>query len=191
MKSTTSKRFSGFLKNLAAITLMGVISVGCGQSNKSGGNSSSNNGTTPPITTHPNTGINGSTLPSNYIGVIRNENPCQEGGQRTSTQFPLQGISVNAGAVYVGVSSYGDIAVVSNTASGPMMQLEICMRAGATGQGQMLANPVINNSDYCPVGEITAADITLQGQIPMQVKFAPIHVPGTYRTSSLCNGMYR
>lgn len=190
MKTTKSfKGYSRFLKNLAAITLMGVMSIGCGQSNKSGGSSNSTT-TNPPILTNPNTGYDNSSLPSNYINVIRSENPCSMGGQRSATQFPLQGISVNAGAIYVGVSSYGDIAVVSNTASGPMMQLEICSRAGATGQGQMLQNPVINNSDYCPVGEITAADIVLQGQVPMQVKFAPIHIPGTYRTSSLCNGMY-
>lgn len=185
MKTTTrSKRF---LKNLTAIALLGMMAVGCGQSNKSGGSSSSSTTTVPPVTTNPTVGMNGMQLPANYMNIIRTENPCVSGSQRTATQFPLQGINVNAGAIYIGVSSYGDIATVTNTSSGPLMQLEICPRTGTNGQGQMLSNPVINNSDYCPVGEITAADITLQGQVPMQVKFAPIHIPGTYRSSSLCN----
>jgi hypothetical protein len=186
-------RFPGFLKNLATIALVATVAVGCGKSNKSGGS------TTPTtVSTLPGGGVyppggvpgmNGMQLPPNYMDIVRQENPCINGMQRTPVQFALQGINVNAGAIYLGVSSFGDIAVVSNSNAGPLMQLEICGRPGASGQGQMMQNPVINNSQYCPVGEITAADVILQGQVPMQIKFAPIHIPG-YRMSGLCNQMY-
>lgn len=178
---TTSK-----WKLVLLVSLSSLLLTACGGKNKSGG-SKSNSTDNWGGGTILNNG-NGQTLPPNWRDIVRQENPCDQGGNRATVSFPLNGANANAGAIYVGASPFGDIAYVNNNGNQTMMTIEVCPRAGASGQGSLLSNPVLNNSYDCPVGEITAVDMVLQGQYQQyQVKFAPISVQG-YKTSSLCTG---
>lgn len=190
----TRATVSKFLKNLGALGVISMMAISCGGDNTSG----QSRNTSPGINGIPGTGIYNYPGYGNVYGnmsldqmlpIIGQENPCALGGQRSYVQIPLNGINVNVGSSHVGVSPFGDIAVVHNIGQ-PVMDLHICPRAGLTGQGQLLYNPIIETSQWCPVGQITAADVMLSGQVPYQVKFAPIHIPGTNQLSQLCNLMY-
>lgn len=188
----TRATVSKFLKNLGVLSVITMMSIACGKDNtsgKSGNNSNVNGGTG--IYNYPGYGnVYGTMSLDQILVTVGQENPCLQGGQRAYTQIPLQGINVNVGSSHLGVSPFGDIAVVHNIGQ-PVMDLLICPRAGLTGQGQLLYNPIIETSQFCPVGQITAADVMLSGQVPYQVKFAPIHIPGTDQLSQICNnGMY-
>ncbi len=182
--------------------------VSCGKNNKSGGGSSSSGGGigVGGFGSYGNINVAGySGNLGQLLNVVASENPCrttgggygygygqqpyQNSNARTVVAIPLQGINVNAGSLYVGVTPEGDIAVVSNTNGGPRMELHLCARPDLTGQGQLMANPVLNSSQRCPIGEITASDVMLQssaGAQPYILKYAPIHIPGTDRYSSIC-----
>ena len=163
------------------MSVIAMMAISCGQNNTSG--KSGNSGTNGGITGIGTFGSNVSM--QQVISVVGQQNPCLQGGNRIPVQIPLQGIQVNAGSTHVGVSPFGDIAIVQN-AGQSIMSLYICPRAGLTGQGQLLYNPIIEADQNCPVGKITAADVMLTGQVSYQVKFAPIHIPGTDRISQLC-----
>lgn len=186
----TRATVSKFLKNLAVLGAISAMAVGCGADNtsgKSGNSTAGTNGYGTGVYNYPGYGNQyGNMTLDQMLPIIAQENPCLQGGQRSYVQIPLQGINVNVGSSHLGVSPFGDIAVVHNVGQ-PVMDLHICPRAGITGQGQLLYNPILETSQYCPVGQITAADIMLSGQVPYQVKFAPIHIPGTDQLSQLCN----
>lgn len=186
----TRATVSKFLKNLGILGAISIMAVSCGGDNTSGKSGNSNTGNIGTFGNYPGYGnVYGNMSLDQMMPIIGQENPCAMGGQRSYVQIPLQGINVNVGMSHVGVSPFGDIAVVHNIGQ-PVMDLHICPRAGLTGQGQLLYNPIIETSQWCPVGQITAADVMLSGQVPYQVKFAPIHIPGTDQLSQLCNGMY-
>tara|TARA_B100001971_G_C18268036_1_gene596498 strand:- start:69340 stop:69912 length:573 start_codon:yes stop_codon:yes gene_type:complete len=170
-----------------------VFSVACGENNTSGKKKTSS-GIYPWGNTYGGgvySGGNGNSLPSNWLDIVAQENPCQFGGQRAQAQMQVQA-NVNVGALYVGVTSEGDISLVQNQGGIAMMTVYICPRPDLTGQGSITKQPITENSVYCPVGQVSASDVTLQGQYGQYyLKFAPIHIPGTDRISQLCsNGYY-
>lgn len=182
----TRATVSKFLKNLGVLGAISLMAISCGGKNTSGKTkNSSTNGTG--IYNYPGYGNTyGNMTLSQMMPIIGQENPCAQGGQRSYVQIPIQGVNVNVGSGHIGVSPFGDIAVVHNIGRS-VMDLYICPRAGLTGQGQLLYNPILATSKYCPIGQITAADVMLSGQVPYQVKFAPIYIPGTNQLSQLCN----
>jgi hypothetical protein len=122
---------------------------------------------------------------SSTINTILQENPCYTGMGRTEVEFPLQGISLNSNKLYVGATFEGDIAIVKNSKQGPVMSLYLCDRPGATqGQGQLLGNPILNNSQYCKVNDITQAQVTLPSQMGnININFQAL---SSLQNSSLC-----
>lgn len=198
------KRETHYLKKLFMAVIMSTLLVSCGQENESGRKGINN-----PFGGFNYAGIasaNGMNLPANWLQVVGNENPCRStsgynygpgyqqnqtvgAGQRQRIVIPMPNFNVNAGAAYVGVTPEGDIGIVSNQNQGPVLEVYICVRPDVTGQGQVIRQPALNTSQRCPVSEITASDITLStnsGYGDYLLKFAPIHIPGTDRFSSLC-----
>lgn len=181
----TSTTFKGFMKNLLSIAAVGAMVASCGGSNRSGGGgSSSSDG----ISGLP-VGAQGNSL--QYLQVVRQENPCRNQATRRTASFPLQNVRANNGD-YIGVSPFGDIAIVSVNNGQAHMNLEICQRAGTSGKGRVTRNPVLNLSRYCPIGEISALDVVLEGYPAMGIAFAPVFVADVYgriiKNSSVCQG---
>lgn len=181
------------LKSLLSIALLSTLFVSCGQDNKTGQssrNSSIGSGIWGNVYNNGQYGGgNGAQLPSNFLDIIAQENTCVQGGQRSQAQITLNQ-NINAGSLYVGVTSYGDISVVQNRGGVATMTMYICPRAGLTGQGQLMQNPIVNISQACPVGEISRAHMVLTGQPSYEVIFRPIHIPNSGIRSSLCNSQY-
>jgi len=188
-------RANHFFKIAFMAVLVSTLFVSCGKNNSSGGGS--NTVTPNPYGTYPGSTYAGvGQLPSNFIQIIEQENPCRTGvggvpanAARISAVIPLQGANVNAGGVFVGVTPEGDVGIITNQAQGPVMEIRLCPRPDLTGNGQLVSNPVLNTSQMCPVGEITAATISLASSSGMgnyTLPFAPIHILGTDRFSTLC-----
>jgi len=181
-------------KKALMLSVLALSLVACGENNTTGKSSNSTSGTWGQFGGYGGGqyyGGNGNQLPSDWLDRVGQENPCQMGGQRAQAQMAVQA-NVNVGALYVGVTSEGDIAVVNNENGAPTMTLFICPRPDLTGQGSITNQPITEASQYCPVGQVSASDVQLQGQYGQYyLKFAPIHIPGTNRISSICsNGMY-
>ena len=187
MKAQTKKRTSTtrLFKNLVILSSLAMLAIGCGNENTSGkGNNNA------PINNGYGIGQYGNGQYGQYsmqqiIEIVGQENQCAQGGQRALVQIPLNGVNVNIGNSHVGVSSYGDIAIVHNNGAA-VMDIYICQRAGVSGQGQLLANPILEASQQCPIGQITAANIVLSGQQQYQVAFRPIHIPSVNIYSQVC-----
>jgi len=174
-------------KTIAIILFVASLSVGCGKNNTSGDNSSTQatvgwggfgGGTY--------AGGNGNSLPSNWMDIVAQENTCYQGGTRAATSLTVNA-NVNVGALYVGVTSYGDISVIRNENGQSVMHMYICPRSGLNGQGNLTSQVVVENSQSCPMGQISNADIQLGSQYgqPYYLAFRPIHIQG-YGSSSLC-----
>jgi hypothetical protein len=91
----------------------------------------------------------------------------QYGGQRITIQQPLTNFStvIAPNDVYVGVTSYGDVAALVGTAPGqpPMFVAYLCPRSFAqNGQGQILG---VKPGTYtnCLIKPIVAATVVLPG----------------------------
>jgi hypothetical protein len=187
MKVQTKKRTSTarLFQNLVILSSLAMLAIGCGNENTSGkGNNNA------PINNGYGIGQYGNGQYGQYsmqqiIEIVGQENQCAQGGQRALVQIPLNGVNVNIGNSHVGVSSYGDIAIVHNNGAA-VMDIYICQRAGVSGQGQLLANPILEASQQCPIGQITAANIVLSGQQQYQVAFRPIHIPNVNIYSQVC-----
>ena len=187
---TREKGFARHLKNLAALFIIASMSIGCGKDNTTGKKPASNTTSWGGFGTGPYTGGTGGQLPADWMNILGSERPCYQGGQRATAQMAVN-TNVNVGALYVGVTSEGDIAVIQNQGGAPTMHLYICPRPGLTGQGQLASRTIIENSTTCPVGQITKVDVTLGASYgPYYLKFAPIHIPGTNRVSRLCHSNY-
>lgn len=191
------KRENHYFMKLFIALVMSTLLVSCGQENESGKKRSSTNpfGINGGYSYTGFTSANGQNV-SGLLTQVGNENPCQysyqqavaNNNQRIRTVVPLTGVNVNAGAVHVGVTVEGDIAVVSRQNNAPVMEIYLCRRPGATGQGQMTRQPALNTSYYCPISEITAASVVLTsgtGQ-PYILEFFPIHVPNAGKYSQIC-----
>lgn len=127
-----------------------------------------------------------------YGEVISSENPCRIPGKsgnslRNTMRFKLKDMNVAIGDVFVGVTSEGDIASVTNDGSGPVMTLSICSREIIeNGVGELLGNPIVNKSFNCQVDEISSAMVEMPSKYgaSLYLRFRPIYFSG----SSLCSG---
>lgn len=139
-------------KNALILSTTALLLVSCGKKNTSGGSSNDS---------IDSFGLSGS-----------------KGGRRI-VSFPLQGVNSNAGAIYVGVTSFGDIAYVQ----GKTITIEVCPRSGMNGQGST-NQPVLMQDSMCLVG-VLVMDAQIGGPYgAYDMKFAPLSVHG----SSLCGG---
>jgi hypothetical protein len=186
------------------VALATTLMVSCGKENKSGdptnNNQYSNNGGFGGYN-YGNINTNNMNLPGNWQNIVMNENPCQistyqngspfnnNGTGRTRVVIPLNGVNINQGSVHIGVTPEGDIAIASNQAQGAVVELLLCPRPDLTGQGGLMNNPVLESDSSCPLSKITDTDISLSsnsGYGNYILQFAPIHIYGTDRYSSLC-----
>jgi hypothetical protein len=176
-------RTGKILRSLLTVALLSTLFVSCGNDNTTG--QSSRNSLSGGL---GGFGAYGS-MNSGYLSTIANENRCAQGGQRSITQVQVNQ-PTTAGGLFVGVTSFGDIAIIQNQ----VMVLHICPRAGLSGQGRLLQAPIVNNSLSCPIDEISSAQMELTGQVNYRVNFRPISVPQMGIQSSLCtmnnNQMY-
>jgi len=184
MRTTTSTFFRGF----TLLTIMASLMVGCGKDNKSGGGSSNPYG-------NFNT-VAGSSA-SNVLSRLGQEYPCTtsqySGGgssqQRIRTTVSnLQNSMVhNSGSYYVGVTTEGDIAIVSGQNGYATMEVYACVRPGMNNSAQAYVQqlPYVNTSVNCTLGEITKSDVFLQTQNgTYTLKFFQI---GVSRPSQYCS----
>ncbi len=189
--------------------LVSTLFISCGKDNKSGG------GSNPAIGIDPFGGIanaagNGTRLPANWLQILANEHPCNPqttGGvtnnARTIVNVPLNmmGLHVNANNLHVGVTLEGDILVISNNNNTIQAQVHACPRPGMTNGAQLMQQPIVNMSQMCAMGEVSAADIMIPAntntgynpyntypsynQNGYHLAFFPV---GLAKPSSLCTG---
>lgn len=150
------KRANKFFTHLGFALLMGSLLVACGKENKSG------------QTNNTQWGINGlgvgtygsiGTVSNSIVAAAINENVCL-GGQnniysnptnsgRYAVQFPINITPFAANDFYLGVTSYGDVAIVvgQGAAAQPLFIAYVCPRNSIAGsQGQLLSNPTLMTS---------------------------------------------
>lgn len=162
-------------KALFMLSLVSVISTGCGNNNRSGG-SNNNNNPAPFAPINPNGGVFNTNL--QVLNLLR-QIPCLMGEQRVPVNLPVQIPNFNIGATFVGTSTYGDIAVITSQGQTPVLQMEICQRQqiGMSNQPMLQSNIHLNNSLRCNVGEITSANVSFQSQFgPVPVGFNNNHL---------------
>ncbi len=154
----------------------------CGKNNESGKTNFPLNGNPYSIT----------NTPFSYRGVnvqqVMNQNPCISGygspmmnqpygnqmmnqpygNQRVTIQVPLMGFrtQVSPGDIYVGVTSYGDVAVVAGQGIGqpPIFVAYLCPRSFTqSGTGQLSNVEVGANTPTCLFKPITRATVVFPG----------------------------
>ncbi|MBT4792043.1 MAG: hypothetical protein HON90_10765 [Halobacteriovoraceae bacterium] len=197
-------RVKSFIRAIFIATLASTVFVSCGETNKSGG---SNDPAPAPGTI--NTAGTGQILPANWRDLIFQQYPCKvytnnyntpygapsaptNNVRRRTTLTAAGQIHINAGALHVGVTTEGDVLIMSNNNNTVNLELHSCERPGLQVQAsaQFMAQPVINDSKYCAMGEVTAADISLgattqYGQnFQLHFAFYPV---GLSAPSTLCN----
>lgn len=167
---------------------LSLLLVSCGGNNSSGRNSNSN-----PAAQGIFAGYTGQHNIDQILTQITAENPCVNNVGRTTLQFQdaQRGIEgVNQGSVYIGVTTAGDIAIVTGNGQVNNVQLHICQHVPVTGQAQLSRRSVVTNSVSCPVGEVSVLGVAIgstSGEIYEYI-FSPYHVPQLGRVSSLCQG---
>ncbi len=147
------------MKYLSLLLVILVTALGCGKNNQTGKSGSS----------IVNPGIGNAISTGNQqalLATVMNESRCINGMQRiTIPPIPLN-MNVAVGGFYVGVTSEGDVAVVTSNNGQGVFSGYVCARQSLpSGQGQLLGNPVINRSYSCGVDEITAAKMSLGGAL--------------------------
>ena len=155
-------------------TLLMSLLVACGKDNKSGKSSSQWNYSNPYASGYNQQSIPNISSPYTYGGVsvnkVMQENPCMGGYgpmQRLVIRVPMTDFpsTIAPNDVYVGVTSYGDVATVVGTAPGqpPMFVGYMCPRAFAPqGQGQLMGVK-IGAYTQCLFKPITAATVIFPG----------------------------
>lgn len=141
---------------LLALTLI----VACGKDNKSGQKDS---------WTYSDPYLGPGTAPANlqalFSAVPCNMNP---GANRQRMDLPLQGFQtiIPAGDTYVGITSYGDVAVIQgNGTSSPKFSAYLCHRDFTTPQGSVLSNVRIGSYSNCQFKPITSATLVFPGSV--------------------------
>jgi hypothetical protein len=139
------KSIGFYLLNIALLTLM----VACGKDNESGKKSSYNYNN--PLC-QPGYSCQGNYYNSGQIGAINSpiafanqaqaENPCAAGtyytNQRIAIQTTISVMGLIPNDVYLGVTSYGDVAVlVGNGQNTATLYAYVCPRFSTSGQGQI------------------------------------------------------
>ncbi len=180
------------MRELVKVSLLTLVTmaflVSCGKENKSSGGSSSNSSNYG----YPTGGSygNGSmSLPSNWIDILRNENPCTDyntgniTNNRTRIVVTLDGLNVNANSMYAGITGEGDIGIVSVKNNRPVIEIFACNRPnlGSNARGYIVSQygtaPVLNVSQNCSVSEISSMDIGLEtNQSGYILRFYPIYL---------------
>lgn len=161
------------LLHLALLTML----LACGKENESGKSRTSWDYGNPYVT-NPNLGYGPINSTPYYSSVgqipvtnVINQNPCRSGTgynqNRIQIQIPLTNFPtvIPAGDVYVGVTSYGDVAVLAGQAAGqpPIFVGYMCERSFApTGQGQLLGIK-IGSYSRCSFKPMTAATMIFPG----------------------------
>ena len=159
-----------------------VLLAACGKENKTG--------KTPVVDTYDysnpyNSGLNPLTSPYSYNGIsvdqVIAENPCISGyggypaantagaysGQRIRIEVPLTNFAtvIAPNDVYVGVTSYGDVAAMVGTSPGqpPLFVGYMCPRSfSPNGQGQLMGiKPGVSTN--CLLKPIVAATVVFPG----------------------------
>jgi hypothetical protein len=131
---------------------------------------------------------------SRALETLVDETKCMQDGERTLVRIPVVG-AVQPGRSYFGVSSYGDIGIVNMTnSSEAVLNLYVCDRPGLITKTASQYSPIVlEPSNNCPVDQISAAWIKLEGEEDggfldsFMVALTPISIDGTERKSSLCN----
>lgn len=120
------------------------------------------------------------------LEVVLDEVECVGNEGRKLTRL-LLALSDQPGE-FIGRSSYGDVAIVTQTASGQILDVFACDRvADAQVEITQLTSFVLENSDNCPVNQISNGYIGLQVEgHRFDLGFAPISIEGTSRKSSVC-----
>ncbi len=118
------------------ILVLFALVTACGKDNKSG---KKNNGYYGFNQLGTVSQFGGSSIAYNGFSVqqVVLENRCINGApdqyrQRVTVQAPVQSVISN-GDIWVGVTSFGDVAVVGGTAQGPIMEMYLCPRSQMTG----------------------------------------------------------
>ena len=182
-----------FLKNLLMITVIATISISCGKENTSG----QSDNTVAGFGNIGNYGTFGGMDSSQILLQISQENPCRSSGQygnqqingtqRIQTRITVQAQNINMGSVHVGVSTYGDIAVMFNENGQTVADLYICPRDNSSSGATQTSDIRLFNDPLCPLAKIDKANFAITSQYGnLQFGIAPIHIPGTDRVSSLC-----
>lgn len=164
-----------------------ALSVGCGKKNESGKNSAFNPYYNQLGTFPGSVGSIPTNITNPYAQQIFQFLPCLNGQQRVGIQFGLN-MSVAVNATYVGITSEGDVAIVSSSGnSQAVFSAYVCYRPefgqGTLSQPQQPANPAVGRSlAGCLVDEISAARLLLPTMYgyALTLNFRPIHfgVPG-------------
>ena len=187
-------------KTAIMMALAATLLVSCGKENRSTSGNSNNGAFGYP---GGNTYGNGSNLPNNWIDILIQENPCMNfsgnGGinnNRSRIIVQMQGVNVNAGSMYAGITYEGDVGVVSNQNGSPVLEIFACQRPDLSGNSAgfiMSANgmpPVLNTSSNCSVSEITALDAGVNTQYGgYHFAFYPIYLDSVNKAaygSALC-----
>ncbi len=176
-------------KGMMYLTLL-VVLVACGKKNESGKSSSTWNYGNPYSTgvlniNSPYVSQNGTT-----VNQVMQENPCRSGfagyggynqpqqyaGQRIPIQIALTSFPsvIAPNDLYVGVTSFGDVAVVVGQAVGspPLFVGYMCPRSFApNGQGQLLGVR-IGSYSKCLIKPITAATVIFPGGTSADFRWA-------------------
>ena len=157
------------LLHLALLTML----LACGKENKSGKTNSWDYSN--PYVANPNLNYAPINSPYTYgqipVNNVITQNACRGYGgfhqNRIQIQIPLTNFPtvIPAGDVYVGVTSYGDVAVLAGQATGqpPIFVGYMCQRSFApTGQGQLMGIK-IGSYSKCSFKPITAATMVFPG----------------------------
>ena len=166
-----------------AILALALIAGACGKDNESG-KKSKNNSYLGSIGVGTYTGVQPANSSNPYVQQVF-QMPCANGSQRQGTGMQLN-FAVSANGTYVGVTTEGDIAVMTGGPNGAaVMSLYLCQRP-ATGAPHMPQNPKYAVTYHgCRFDQITDAYVEIPGPYgPFRLLFFPVHSHPTLR--SLC-----
>lgn len=162
---------------LAHLVILAAL-VSCGKDNESGKKtpfSYTNPYCTPGAYCSPYTNgpISAVHSPIAFANTAQAENPCiggsYYGSSRVAVQSQLAGLKgvVASGDVYLGVTTYGDVAViVGNGTNSATLYAYLCPRVGSSGQGYITPPSLGSYSIGCNVKGITAMNVQFpDGQV--------------------------
>lgn len=215
------KRANKLLTHLGLVLVMGTMLVACGKDNKSGRSGVNTQWGIDGlgIGTYGQVGAVSNT----FAAAALAENPCKMGafdnstqvinpsyypyqqqqaysGQRFGVQFPINKPAMPVGDFYLGVTSYGDVALIvgQGPSAQPLFVGYICPRNGLAGsQGQVMPTIVTATAGtYCSgsVKPITEATMVLPGNIPLAFRWADggvipnLNIPQQRVKFSFCTG---
>ena len=156
------------LLNVALLAML----VACGKDNESGKSSqwNYNNPYSSGYNGYPST-ITSGNAPAVAVSIINNY-PCSNSQYGTAQRIPIQvpltntPFVVSPGDVHIGVTSFGDVAVIYGTAIGqpPVFVGYMCPRSFTqSGSGQLYDVAIGAASQRCSVKQITRATIAFPG----------------------------